>query len=138
MKKRAYAQRITDIEHSSFTPVVLSLTGGMGKEATQFYKRLASLLSAKWEQSYSITLGWLCCCLSFSLLRSSILCIRGHRSTKRFFSNSNFTPPPLDLVHSESNFTTFCVYPTQLFVLNINYLYYTVLYYTVLYCTVLV
>ena len=50
MKNRAYAQRIVDMEHSSFTPVVLSVSGGLGREATQFYKMLASLLSAKWDQ----------------------------------------------------------------------------------------
>jgi hypothetical protein len=102
-KKRAYAQRINDIEQSSFIPLVFSLSGGFGKEATQFYKHLASLLSTKWEQPYSTTLGWLRCCLSFSLLRSSILCIRGHRSSKSHFSN--YLPPPLDLVHSESKFS---------------------------------
>jgi len=37
-KKRAYAQRILEAEHSSFTPLVFSATGGMGREATCFYK----------------------------------------------------------------------------------------------------
>ena len=37
-KKRAYQQQIQDVEHSSFTPLVLSATGGMGNEATFFYK----------------------------------------------------------------------------------------------------
>ena len=32
------------MKHSSFTPLVLSATGGMGNEATIFYKHLASLL----------------------------------------------------------------------------------------------
>ena len=52
-KKRAYQQRVQDIEHSSFTPLVLSVTGGMGVEATTFYKRLAALLSQKWDSPYS-------------------------------------------------------------------------------------
>ena len=55
-KKRAYQQRVQDIEHSSFTPLVLSVTGGMGVEATTFYKRLAALLSQKWDSPYSKTL----------------------------------------------------------------------------------
>ena len=91
MKKRAYAQRIVDVEHSSFTPVVLSVSGGLGREATQFYKRLASLLSTKWDQPYSTTISWLRCCLSFSLLRSSIMCIRGARSTKGFFNKCDLS-----------------------------------------------
>ncbi len=76
-KKRAYQQRIQDVKHSSFTPLVLSVTGGMGVEATTFYKRLASLLSHKWDSPYSKTLCWLRCRLSFSLLRSAIQAIRG-------------------------------------------------------------
>ncbi len=49
-KKRSYEQRIRDIEHASFTPLVLSATGGMGKQSTTFYNRLASLLAEKWDQ----------------------------------------------------------------------------------------
>ena len=37
-KKRAYEQRVREVEFSSFTPLVLSATGGMGNEATTFYK----------------------------------------------------------------------------------------------------
>ena len=44
-KKRAYQQQIQEVEHSSFTSLVLSTTGGMRNEATIFYKRLVSLLS---------------------------------------------------------------------------------------------
>ena len=50
-KKRAYDQR-REVEHSSFTPLVFSATGGMGREATCFYKRLASMLAHKWDQPY--------------------------------------------------------------------------------------
>jgi len=41
-KKRAHEQMV---EHSSFTPLVFSVTGGMGREATCFYKQLASMLA---------------------------------------------------------------------------------------------
>ena len=37
----------TQVEHLSFTPLVFSATGGMGREATCFYKRLASMLAQK-------------------------------------------------------------------------------------------
>ena len=62
----------------------MSTGGGLAREATAFYKRLASLLSEKREESYSVTMGWLRCALSFSLLRSSILCVRGTRRAKSF------------------------------------------------------
>ena len=74
-KKRAYEQ----VEQSTFTPLIFSATGGMAKQSTTFYKRLASLLADKWEHPYSSTLSWLRCLLSFSLLRSAIQCIRGAR-----------------------------------------------------------
>ena len=81
-KKRAYEQRVREVEHSSFTPLVLAATGGLGVEATSFYKRLASKLSQKWDSPYSTTLCWLRCRLAFSLLRSSIQAIRGVRSSR--------------------------------------------------------
>ena len=37
-KKREYGQRVREVEHGVFTPLVLSSNGGMGKEATTFYK----------------------------------------------------------------------------------------------------
>eukprot|EP00731_Ephydatia_muelleri_P014129 Em0007g1439a len=55
-KQRAYEQRIREIEHASFTPIVLSTTGGMGPIATTFYKRLADRLASKWISSYSQTI----------------------------------------------------------------------------------
>ena len=99
-KKRVYKQRIRDVEHGSFTPLVMSVTGGMGRIATTFYKRLASLLSNKWNQPYSNTMGWLHCHLCFALLRSSIMAIRGARSFSGRVVKS--TSCPVDLVAAES------------------------------------
>ena len=50
VKKSAYEERIREVEHATFSPPVLSTTGGLAREATTFYKRLASLLAAKWEE----------------------------------------------------------------------------------------
>ena len=76
LKKRAYQQRIREIEHASFTPLVLSATNSLANEATIFYERLASCLAAKWDCSYSSTMSWLRCCLTFALLHSAIQCVR--------------------------------------------------------------
>ena len=89
-KKRAYEQRIREIQHGSFSPLVFSAAGGMGTIATVVYKRLASLLAEKQGRSYSSTLHWLRCRLNFSLLRSAITCIRGSRS---IFSSDSTSPP---------------------------------------------
>ena len=79
-KKRVYEQRIRETEHSSFTPLVFSTTGRMGRQATVFYQWLAAMLAEKWDQSYGSMLNWLRCSISISLLRSAIQCIRGARS----------------------------------------------------------
>ena len=55
-KKRQYKQRVREVEHASFTPLVLSATGGMANEGSVFYKRLASCLATKRDQPYSSTL----------------------------------------------------------------------------------
>ena len=49
-----YEERIREIEHGSFTPLVFSCSGGMGPLATIVYKRLASLISEKSSQTYSM------------------------------------------------------------------------------------
>ena len=68
IKIRAYEQRVREVEHGSFTPLVMSLTGGCGNAANICYKRLASMLAEKRDQPYSITLAWIsspspCCVL---------------------------------------------------------------------------
>ena len=80
-KKRAYEERVREIEHGSFSPLVFSTSGGMGPIATVVYKRIASQIAEKRDQPYNRTLFWIRCKLSFSLLRSAIMCIRGSRSS---------------------------------------------------------
>ena len=80
-KKREYGQRIREVERGVFTPLVLSTTGGMGREATTFYKRLADMIAQKRQHPYPVVMGWLRCRLSFASLRASIMCIRGSRSS---------------------------------------------------------
>ena len=100
IKKRAYGQRIRENEHASFTPVVMLATGGLAYEATYFYKHLATLLSRKWGDEYSVVMGWLWCFLSLSLLRSAIQCVWGACSS---FQHHIAAPSPVDLVKVESN-----------------------------------
>ena len=46
-KKRQYEQRVREVEHATFPPLVRSTMGSMGKAATTFYKRLASMVCEK-------------------------------------------------------------------------------------------
>ena len=90
-KKRAYGERIREVEHGLFTPLVFTSYGSTGPEATTFYKRVASLHAAKSGEQYSRIMQLIRCRLSFALLRSSILCIRGTRS-------STYRPIKVDLL----------------------------------------
>ena len=94
-KKRKYEERVREVEHASFTPLIFSTSGGMGRQAEVFYKRLVSMIAKKRDEPYSRVMGWIRCRISFSLLRSSIMCIRGSRSTIHNVPNPTF-PQALD------------------------------------------
>ena len=64
----------------SFVPLMFSTFGGMSGCTNVVYKRLAYLLSLKRGVPYNSVMAWLCCHLSFSLLRSGIAGLRGARS----------------------------------------------------------
>ena len=79
-KKRKYMERILNEEYGTFTPLVFSSSGGMSKETKRFFQRLAELISIKTNVSLPETSAWLKRKLSFSLVRSSVICLRGSRS----------------------------------------------------------
>ena len=79
-KKIKYAERILQVEHGSFTPLVFTCFGGMSKECQKFYQRLSELLAEKRNIDNSEAANYIRTKLSFSLLRSSLICIRGSRS----------------------------------------------------------
>ena len=60
------------------SPLVFSAFVGMEKADTITYKHLAHLLSEKWSSPYSGVMCRLRCSLEFSLLHSSVMCIRDH------------------------------------------------------------
>ena len=97
-KKRDYGQRIIEVEHGSFTPLVFSACGGMGQEASVVVKRLADALAMKRNENYSRVITWMRCCLAFSLARSAIRCERGSRSISR----RTHRQAPVDLVLAEA------------------------------------
>ena len=82
-KKRQYNERILEIDHGSFTPLVFSIHGGMGRECSMFYNRLAQKISEKKDIHKSTATNWIRTKLSFALLKSALLCIRGSRSLTR-------------------------------------------------------
>ncbi len=84
LKKRLeYGQRVREVEHGCFTPLVFTTGGGAAPEANIFLKRLASMLAEKRGESYSTTMGWLRCVTGFCLLRSALRCIRASPKISR-------------------------------------------------------
>ena len=83
-KKQEYAERVLNVEHGSFTPLVFSCLGGMSTECNHFYNRIADKLSEKRDINTSKGRTWVRTKLSFSLLRSTNLCIRGSRTKQQY------------------------------------------------------
>ena len=79
-KKAEVGRQVLDIEHGCFTPLVFTTSSGMAPESTVTMKRLASLVAEKKKETYRQVMGWIRCRISFSLLRSSLLCLRGSRT----------------------------------------------------------
>ena len=78
-KKRAYNRRVLEIEHGSFTPLVFGSNGAMGRECATYHKLLAQKISLKEDKPYAIVMSWIRTKLSFSLIKSALLCLRGSR-----------------------------------------------------------
>ena len=71
-----YEERICEVEHASFVPLVLSCTGGAGPCAINFFQRLAALQAEKHHSTYSMVMEVLRCHFS-----SAITCLRSARSS---------------------------------------------------------
>ena len=82
-EKKAKYGAACEERHALFTPLCCSVDGMLGGEAEVFVKVIGERLASKWDQSYSEVMGWIRSRLSFAILRSSILCIRGSRSKWR-------------------------------------------------------
>ena len=95
-KKRQFDQRIREVEHSTFTPLVLSTTNLLQDSA---------MLSEKRDVPYCKMIGWMRCRMSFSLVSASVMSIRGadpllikehfmnlliYRQLKDTFTSSNY------------------------------------------------
>ena len=55
-KKRRYNSRIIEVEQGTFTPIVLTIKGVMGPEASQFHKVLAQKIAEKTGERYNVVM----------------------------------------------------------------------------------
>ena len=62
-----------------FTPLVFSVDGLRGVEASAASKKLASLLAVKWHRSYSQVCGFVRSRMSLALVRATSRCLRAER-----------------------------------------------------------
>ena len=67
------------LEHGTFTPLIFTPYGGAGREVDNFIKSLASKLAQKQGIHNSLMTNWIRTKLSFELVRSALLCVRGTR-----------------------------------------------------------
>ena len=81
-KEREYLERIRNVEHADFNPLVFTTTGGMAPQTQIVIKRIGAALSEKKGLPKSVVIGWIRCQLSFLLLRNTLLCIHGTRARR--------------------------------------------------------
>ena len=72
---------VREVEHASFPPLVFSASGGCGKVAHAFLKRLGHMVSEKRHEPYSAVMSWIRSLVSFALVRSCNMSLRGHRAS---------------------------------------------------------
>ena len=65
---------------ASFTPICVSVDGLLGKETDFLIRHLCDLLCVKWERPFSLVMNWIRACMSFAILRATLLCVRGSRT----------------------------------------------------------
>ena len=82
-KKRQYSRRVLEVEQGTFAPLVFASTGGMVDECKRFHSRLAELLALKKGDDYATTISWIRAKVSFAILRSALLYLRGTSSKRR-------------------------------------------------------
>ncbi len=83
-----YEDRMIQVEHGCFSPLVFTTAGGLSPITNVVYKRLASLISRKQNTSYNKTIFWIRCKLGFALIRSAIQCLRGSRNSLSYYHDS--------------------------------------------------
>jgi hypothetical protein len=82
-KKRKYGERIVEVEKGTFTPMVFSSLGGCGIEASRLMKRVGEMMAEKQDANKAATMNLIRTKLSFSVVKSAVLCIRATRSMRR-------------------------------------------------------
>ena len=103
-KMRNYGERIRQVEHGSFTPLVFTVFGGMSRQTKIFFDRVADLMAEKKREPKGYFTAWFRTRISFSLVRSALLCLRGTRSLKKYFVKPKETDYEDSVIESKIKF----------------------------------
>ena len=68
---------------------MFSATGRMRRECSMFVKKLSQFISTKRKEELSVLTYGIRCKISFVLLRSCLLCIRGSRKSNNEYEKLN-------------------------------------------------
>ena len=96
-KKRLYLSRVLEVEQGTFTPLVFTTAGDMSDECQRYHSHLAELLAVKKQENYASTITWIRTRVSFAVLRSTLVCLRGSRSKRRTTPNIKETDLELEV-----------------------------------------
>ena len=88
-KKRQYNQRIMQVEHGTFTPLVFTTSGVMAPECLLYHKALAHKISEKKGERYDDIMRFMRMRLSFLCVKATLLCLRGSRPNNRSFGEDS-------------------------------------------------
>ena len=100
-RSREYKQRINEVDCGDFVPMIMSSTGGMGKDMQLAVKHLAKKLAETRNETYSKVAGYVRCQFSFALARAALGCLRGSRSLRCDFRYHEALEVPADLALQE-------------------------------------
>ena len=78
-KKTEYLHRVLQVEKANFTPLVFSTSGGMGREADKFIRRVAEQMSVKRKEKYCTVVSFIRRRYRLDLLRTCVISMRGHK-----------------------------------------------------------
>ena len=98
-KKRKYNERVIEVEKASFVPLVFTTSGGMSPECEKFNKRLAELIATKRNESYADVISYIRKKLRFSLLKATLVALRGYRGKKPPSGSINISEVEFNLVY---------------------------------------
>ena len=77
-----YGDRVREVEKGSFVPLVFLTSGGMGPCCKITIQKLAQKIADKRQEKYADIMGFIRTKLRFSLLRSTLIAIRGERGKR--------------------------------------------------------